>query len=256
MKIAIVTGASSGMGRELLRQLPDWEKYDEIWAIARRAEQLESLKEEISLPIRPIPMDLTAPDSRERYRDLLRFAHPQVDLLANVSGFGKFGSYRDIPLDDSLNMIDLNVKALVWVTEETIPYLGEEGKILQWDSMSAIQPVPYLNVYAATKAFVLSYSRALNRELAPTGRKCMAVCPYWVKTPFFDRARETNAKAVTVFNRTYEAKDVVHTALNDLFNKHKDVSVHGRAVKWQWLLVKLLPHKIVMNTWLKQQKKA
>lgn len=252
MKIAIITGASSGMGRELVRQLPAWEKFDEIWVIARRMERLEALREEQN--VRPIALDLTKPESLQHIADLLEAAKPQVALLANVSGFGKFGRYDQIPLQDSMDMIDLNCKALVAMTELTLPYMKRGAHILNLDSLSAFQPVPYLNVYASTKAFVLSYSRALNRELKPRGIRVMAVSPGWVKTEFFEHALKTSTDAVSYYNKIYEAKDVMSTALKDLYRSKKDVSIHGFRIRAQVRLVKLLPHSTVMNIWLRQQK--
>ena len=127
-------------------------------------------------------------------------------------------------------------------------------KLLNLDSLSAFQPVPYLNVYASTKAFVLSYTRSLAREVRPRGIRVMAVSPGWVKTEFFDHALQTSNDAVTYYNRLYEAKDVMKTALHDLYRTKKDVSIHGFPVRWQVRLVKLLPHKLVMDIWMKQQK--
>ena len=241
-RIAIVTGASSGMGREFVLQLPNWETFDEIWAIARRAERLEELAQNVPIPVRPIALDLTDPDALAHYRDLLEAAAPDVGLLANIAGFGKFGRYDQIPLEDSLRMIDLNCKALVAMTELTLPYMRRGARLLNLDSLSAFQPVPYLNVYASTKAFVLSYTRSLGRELRPRGIRVMAVNPGWVKTEFFDHALQTSSTAVTYYNRLYEAKDVMATALKDLYRTKKDVSIHGFPVRWQVRLVKLLPH--------------
>ena len=139
----------------------------------------------------------------------------------------------------------------VWL-EVTVETTGAE-----LDSLSAFQPVPYITTYAATKAFVLSYSRAMNRELKAQGIRVMAMNPGWVKTEFFNHAFQTNAdNEVRYFNRLYEAKDVVKTGLNDLYHSKKDCSIHGFPVKFQVFLVKLLPHSLVMNTWLNQQKKA
>lgn len=254
MRIAIVTGASSGMGREFVLQLPQWEQFDELWVIARRTERLEALKEGYPFPVRPISLDLTAPEALEHYRGLLDAAKPEVALLANISGFGKFGRYDQIPLEDSLNMIDLNCKAVVAVTELTLPYMKRGAHILMLDSLSAFQPVPYLNIYASTKAFILSYSRSLNRELKPRGIRVMSVNPGWVKTEFFDRATVTSNDAVTYYNKWYEPKDVMATALRDLYRSKKDVSIHGFPVRMQVRLVKLLPHSLIMNIWMKQQK--
>ena len=254
MRIAIVTGASSGMGREFVKQVSKKEKFDEIWVIARRKEALESLKKEVKAKIRPITLDLQNPESFETYKKLLTEEKPEVALLANIAGYGKFGKYDEISLDDCLGMIDLNCKALVAMSQLTIPYMKRGSKILQLDSLSAFQPVPYLNVYGSSKSFVLSYSRALNRELKTKGIRVMSVNPGWVKTEFFDHATKSSNDAITYFNVMYDAKDVIKTAIRDLYHTKKDVSIHGFQIKAQVLLVKLLPHKIVMEIWMRQQK--
>ena len=254
MRIAIVTGASSGMGREFVKQVSKKEKFDEIWVIARRKEALESLKKEVKAKIRPITLDLQNPESFETYKKLLAEEKPEVALLANIAGYGKFGKYDEISLDDCLGMIDLNCKALVAMSQLTIPYMKRGSKILQLDSLSAFQPVPYLNVYGSSKSFVLSYSRALNRELKTKGIRVMSVNPGWVKTEFFDHATKSSNDAITYFNVMYDAKDVMKTAIRDLYHTKKDVSIHGFQIKAQVLLVKLLPHKIVMEIWMRQQK--
>ena len=255
MNIAIVTGASSGMGREFVLQLGNYVQVDEIWAIARRQEALESLKEEVSVPVRPVCLDLTRSDSFDAFAKLLEAEKPDVKLLVNAAGFGKFGSFAKIPVEDELRMIDLNCKALVAVTRAVLPYLHAGSHVLQLDSLSAFQPVPYITTYGATKAFVLSYSRAMNRELKAQGIRMMAMNPGWVKTEFFNHAFQTNDDGeVKYFNKLWEAKDVVRTGLKDLYKTRKDYSIHGFSVRMQVRLVKLLPHNIVMNTWINQQK--
>ena len=254
MKIAVVTGASSGMGRELAVQLSKKEQFDEIWVIARREDRLRSLEAEVDCPVKPIPLDLCNESAIEKYKSLLEAKKPDVAVLANCSGFGKFGSYADVSISDSMDMIDLNCKALVAMTETTLPYMKEGGRILNLDSLSSFQPVPYINVYGATKAFVLSYTRALGVELKPRGIKTLAVCPGWVKTDFFARAETADKGAITYFNKMYEPSDVIRTAIRDLYKGRKDVSIHGFPVKAQVLMVKLLPHRLVMKIWMKQQK--
>ena len=254
MKIAVITGASSGMGRELAIQISQKESFDEIWVIARREDALQNLKESIKTKVRPIPLDLAKQESFEEYKTLLEKEKPDVAFLANVAGFGKFGRYDQIALKDCMDMIDLNCKALVAMTQLTLPYMKRGSRILQLDSLSAFQPVPYINVYGSTKSFVLSYSRALNRELKTEGIRVMSVNPGWVKTEFFDHATASSNDAVTYYNVMYEAKDVIKTAIRDLYHTMKDVSIHGLPVKLQVFAVKLLPHKLVMNIWMKQQK--
>ena len=255
MNIAVVTGASSGMGREFVLQLPQYVTVDEIWVIARREDALNALKSQCSLPVRPVVLDLCSDEAFSVYESLLKTEDPNVKLLVNAAGFGKFGSFPNIPLADELRMIDLNCKALVAMTRLTLPYMKKGSHILQLDSLSAFQPVPYITTYGATKSFVLSYSRAMNAELKKTGIRMMAMNPGWVKTEFFNHAFQTSANEVQYFNRLYEAKDVVATGLKDLYKSKKDVSIHGLPVRNQVRLVKLLPHSMVMKVWMNQQKK-
>ena len=255
MRIAIVTGASSGMGREFVMQLKDYVQVDEIWAIARRADALQALKTDV--PVRPVALDLCESSSFDAFAALLEQEKPDVKLLVNAAGFGKFGAYHRVSLQDDCRMIDLNCKALVVMTRLTLPYMGAGSHILQLDSLSAFQPVPYITTYGATKSFVLSYCRAMNRELRGSGIRMMAMNPGWVKTEFFNHAFQTNAGSeVQYFDRLYEADAVVATGLHDLYKTNKDYSVHGFMTRMQVRLVKLLPHRMVMNIWCNQQKKA
>lgn len=256
MGIAIITGASSGMGKEFAVQLDKLEKLDEIWLIARRKEKLEQLAESLNNESKVIPMDLTENSNIDSFRSLLEKENPDVKYMINCSGFGKFGRYENIPTSESLNMIDLNVKALVSITEAVLPYMHKGSTVVNLDSLSSFQPVPYMTVYGATKAFVLSYSRAMNVELKDRDIFMMAVCPGWVKTEFFDRALIEGDNSVNYFNYLYEPEDVVRTAIKDMYKRKKDVSIHGFRVKFQVFLVKMLPHKMVMNVWIKQQKKG
>ena len=256
MKIAIVTGASSGMGREFVLQLSQYVQVDEIWAIARREQALASLQEECSIPVRPVSLDLCKEESFSALAALLEAEQPDVKLLVNAAGFGKFGSYENISMEDDCRMIDLNCKALVAVTRVVLPYMHAGSHVLQLDSLSAFQPVPFITTYGATKAFVLSYSRAMNQELKNKGVRMMSMNPGWVKTEFFNHALQTNDGEVQFYDRLWEAKDVVATGLKDLYRTKKDYSIHGFPVRMQVRLVKLLPHSLVMNTWIGQQKKA
>ncbi|MBR5529490.1 MAG: SDR family NAD(P)-dependent oxidoreductase [Oscillospiraceae bacterium] len=255
MKIAIVTGASSGMGKEFALQLNAYANADEIWAIARREDALKALDGQCGVPVRAISLDLCKEESYRAFAEILETEKPEVQLLVNAAGFGKFGDFEDIPLHEDLRMIDLNCKALVAITRIVLPYMQAGSHILQLDSLSAFQPVPYITTYGATKAFVLSYTRAANRELKAKKIRMMAMNPGWVKTEFFDHALQTNGNRVQYYNHLYEAKDVVATGLKDLYKTRKDYSVHGFPIRMQVRLVKLLPHSMVMTTWLNQQKK-
>ena len=253
MKIAVITGASSGMGREFVLQLSREKQFDEIWVIARRRERLEALQNEVSVKIRPVALDLTKDESIAEYRKLLKTEMPEVSVLVNASGVGRFGAFENMELETMYQMIDLNVKAYVAMTYATMPYLTAGSEVYQLDSLSSFQPVPYINVYGATKAFVLSFSRALNVEWKKKGIRVMAVCPGWVKTEFFGRA-VVDDSVITYYNHVFTAQQVVTQALKDM-KKGKDVSICGFDIRAQVLLTKLLPHRLVMKIWLMQQKK-
>ena len=256
MSVAIVTGASSGMGKEFVLQLSAYVKVDAIWVIARREDALKQLQELVDVTVRPICLDLCKEESYDTFAQLLEEEKPDIKLLVNAAGFGKFGGFEQIPTQDDYRMIDLNCKALVAMTRLCLPYMNRGSHILQLDSLSAFQPVPYIATYGATKAFVLSYTRAVNEELKPKGIRMMSMNPGWVKTEFFDHALQTNSGEVQYYDRLWEAKDVVATGLHDLYKTKKPYSIHGLPVRNQVRLVKLLPHSLVMKVWVNQQKKA
>ena len=251
-KIAVVTGASSGMGREFARRIAEREELDEIWLIARRKQQLEELGAELPIAFRTLSLDLTERESIETYAKLLQDEEVRVCVLVNASGVGRFGAFTDIDLETHDKMIDRNVKAYVDMTYATLPYMEAGDEIYQLDSLSSFQPVPYIGVYAATKAFILSFSRSLGVELKSRGIRVLAVCPGWVKTEFFDYAVRDNT--ITYYNRFFTAEQVIRRALRDM-RRGRDVSVCGPTIRAQVLLTKLLPHRLVMWIWCKQQKK-
>lgn len=194
MRIAIITGASSGLGREYALRADREHAYSEIWVIARRTDRLEELADECETPVRPISLDLSKPQSTRILSKLLGGVEEpvfEVGLLVNAAGFGKFGTYRDITQDETDAMIDLNCRALADITQAVLPYMDRGARIMQIASCAAFQPLPGLNLYAATKAFVLSYTRALRFELRGRGIRATAVCPYWIKTEFVKVARDT-----------------------------------------------------------------
>jgi len=252
MKIAVITGASSGMGREFVYALDKDEKFDELWVIARREHRLEELKDKCRAKVRPIPLDLQDRESFKRYRRMLEEEKPEIAVLVNAAGFGLFGVFREMDMDEQLDIIDLNSRALTAMCHLSIPYMKKGSRIYNFGSMSSWQPVPYINVYGASKAYVLSFSRALGVELEELGISVMAICPGWIKTEFFDRA--VHDDTISYYNRFYEAEEVVALAISDM-KKGKRVSVLGVPEKLQVQLVKHAPTDFVMDTWCKQQGK-
>ena len=252
MKIAVITGASSGMGREFVYALDRDEEFDELWVIARREQRLLELKEKCRARIRPIVLDLQTRESFALYRQLLEQEKPEIAVLVNAAGFGLFGAFMDMDMDRQLDIIDLNSRALTAMCYMSVPYMAKGSRIYNMGSMSSWQPVPYINVYGASKAYVLNFSRALGVELKDRGIKVMAVCPGWITTEFFDHAIHDDT--ISYFNRYYPPEQVIEKALKDM-KKGKNASVLGFPERMQVLLVKLLPVGFVMKTWCKQQGK-
>lgn len=255
--IAIVTGASSGIGKQFFLSLTErGETLDELWVVARSKDKLEALQALTAIPVRVFALDLSLENSADALKDALASESVNVRYLICASGFGRFGAAEADDPAVLQNMVDLNCRSIVGTTTAVLPYLGEGSAVLLIASVAAFQPIPYLATYGASKAFVLSYGRALNRELRKSKRaRCLCVCPFWTKTAFFDRATANNATAVVKkYTAMYEPAQIVRQAWKDLKRKNKDVSVYGFKAKGQALLVKLLPHRVVMNVWLRQQK--
>ncbi len=253
MKIAIVTGASSGIGREYVRQLDERYALDEIWVIARREERLIELKSVIKTKIVPICIDLADKNCDEKLNHMLVDNGPDVRILVNAAGYGKFGAVEDIRPSEQCGMVDLNISALMKITFCVLPYMSEGAQIFFLGSRSGFHPVPYITVYAATKAFVVSFSRGLGRELKSRKIRTLAVCPGWTRTEFFDRATEYEG-VIVYFNKFVTAQEVVERSFKDM-KRGKDISLCGWNTKWQLFAAKILPHKWIMNIWCKQQNK-
>ncbi len=252
MKIAVITGASSGMGREFVCHIDRNYQLDEIWVIARREERLLELKAECRTAVRPIPLDLLEDASFAAYRAMLEELRPQVQLLVNAAGFGLFGTFADMDLDTQLGSIRLNANALTAMCHISIPYMPQGSAIINLASNSSWQPVPYINVYGASKSYVMSFSRALGVELKRRKIHVMAVAPGWIKTEFFDHA--VHDDTISYFYRFYTAGQVIDKAMKDL-KKRKTVSILGFPVRMQVLAVKFLPARLIMKIWCRQQGK-
>lgn len=254
--ICVITGASSGIGKEFFTQITHDAsfKLDEIWVIARNREKLESLSSLTDIPVKAVSLDLSLDTAYEEYRALLEAEKPNVTLLINCSGFGKFESIEKIGYRDNMNMIDLNVKATAALDMITLEYMSKGSGIINIASVAAYQPIPYIATYGATKAFVLSFTRALAMEVKKRGIHVMAVCPFWTKTAFFDRAINAEEDPVVKkYAAMYDPRDIVRRALKD-YKKGKEVSLFGFATKLQLLGIKLLPAWLIMRIWMAQQK--
>lgn len=188
--IAIVTGASSGIGRDFAIDIAKNFDIDEIWIIARRKDRLIELAHHIYenylLNVVVIPADLTDYKSIEKISQRLEKVRPNINILVNSSGFGLGGESINISRKSQENMIMLNCISLFSMTQMCMEYMSEGSGIIQISSAAAFSPQPFLSVYSATKSFVLNYSLALSYELKPRGINVSVVCPGPVDTEFFD----------------------------------------------------------------------
>lgn len=247
MKIALVTGASSGLGKEMVIQIADrFSGIDEIWAVARRKDRLAELSRQLPVPLRILALDLTDETAPAELERALKTEKPDVKILVNAAGFGKIGAVGDVGLVDEVGMVQLNCAALCLVTHLALPYMSANSRIIQFASAAAFLPQPGFAVYAAAKSFVLSYSRALNRELRARGISVTAVCPGPVRTEFFDIAETTGEiplyKELTMAN----PKKVVTSALRDSM-MGKEISVYGPLMKVFFVLTKIIPHHLLLS---------
>ena len=253
MKIAVITGASSGMGKEFALKLSTFGEFEQVWLIARREDRLNEVAKELNLPCKVLSLDLSNEQALSQYKEALEQEKPEIKLLINCSGYGKFCRTDEVSESVNLNMIDLNCKAVVYMCQASLPYMTKDSNIINIASVASMQPVPYINVYAASKAFVLSFSRSLNREFKKQGIYTTAVCPFWTKTEFFDRATQDENAVVKKYVAMYKSEQIVKRAFRDAKRK-KDVSKFGFIARFNMLLAKVLPHSYVMSYWLHQQK--
>lgn len=213
---AVVTGASSGIGAAFARALAG--RGERLVLVARREQRLRDLARELGGEERAlvVPLDLSRPDAAERLRQELDGRGLVVDLLVNNAGVGHTGRFHESPPERLLGMIDVNVRAAVELTRRFLPGMVERGRgrIVNVVSTSAFQPVPYLAVYAASKAFLLSFTEALAEELRGTGVRVQALCPGLTESEFHqvsgtDRVRFTKTPVM-------RAEDVVARSLSAL----------------------------------------
>jgi short-subunit dehydrogenase len=218
-KTVVITGASMGIGAAFARELAG--RGAKLVLVARSKARLEQLAAELG-GAEVVAEDLTREGAARRVFDAVTARGLDVDVLVNNAGFGTHGSFGELPLETQREEIDLNIGALVELTHVFLPMIERrQGGIIQVASTAAFQPVPYMAVYAATKAFVLSFSEALWFEYRERGVRILALCPGATETPFFERAGEGAA-----LGKKAPAEDVVRVGLA-AFQANRASVVHG-----------------------------
>lgn len=247
MNVIVITGASSGIGREFALQMdPFFTNIDEFWLVARSEEKLEETAELLRHRSRVIPMDITDSRRLDALEDMLIECNAAVRMLINCAGFGLMGDFCEQPAESALSMIRLNCEALTEMTHRMIPYMRKNSRVIQLASSAAFLPQPYFAVYAATKSYVLSFSRALGEELKPLGISVTSVCPGPVDTPFFDIAEQSGTTLkIKKYVMAYP-EQVVEEALRDSYLK-RSMSVCSLPIKAFHVLSRALPHDLIFK---------
>lgn len=250
MKIAIVTGASSGLGKEFVFQLEKMDlDLDEIWILARRMDRLIEIQNTCNLPIKPVCIDLCDSNQMDCLEREINLIKPDIKILINAAGMGKIGNYKTISRKEADWMINLNCKAAIDMTYICLPYMKENSHILQICSTSAFQPLPYLNIYAASKSFLYRFSRALRMECKKDKIHVCAICPYWINdTEFIQNAQSDVNKDIKSYPLASKTDKVVKRALYDAFHNFA-VSTPGILCTLHRFFSKLFPSSFLMSFW-------
>jgi len=248
MKIALLTGASSGLGRAYAKYIGEiFPEIDEIWALARREERLKELAAAISKPrIVPFECDLTSNADVEKLRAKLDAEKPDIMLLVNNAGCGFHGAFAASSAEEQLRSVELNVTALTKITRIALDYMPRGARVLNTSSIASFAPNTNMAVYSATKAYVSFFSRALNEELRGGGRSSTAVCPAPMKTEFLAIGHiEGNSKTF----ETLPYCDVDQVAKGALRAAKKRRSIYTPRVfyKFYRMLAHILPDSLIIK---------
>ena len=247
-RIAIITGATGGLGMEFTRVVSSYDHIDEIWAVGRNVEKLNKLKVFCDKVI-PICADLSGA-GLDIIIQKIEEKKPDIKYLINNAGIGYLGKYEDMGLEYVRSFCDINCTVPALLISVALPYMNKDAGILNISSASSFQPNPYLALYSASKVFMKNISRALYMELKSRGITVTAVCPGWIDTDMLPR--EKDGKKIK-YAGMISAEKVVEKALNDN-RKGKDMSTPGWFSKYFRFYSKITPTKLVMRQWTRSIK--
>ena len=246
MNTTLITGASSGIGKAFARKLAA--RGHNLLLVARTEENLVMLCSELgrirSIRAQYVAMDLSEPDAPARLLEETQQRDLQIDFLINNAGFGSMGDFAKLDLERELNMIDLNIRSLVELTHRFLQPMRERrsGRIINVASTAGFQAVPFMATYAATKAFVLSFSEALWEENRPYGIRVMALCPGVTNTNFFEASRMQRPPARV----SQTPEEVVDAALRGL-KRGKSSVISGWTNFFMIETERLVPRALILR---------
>lgn len=242
MNIAIISGASSGIGLEISKEL-DKLSLDELWLISSNKDKLLSASEGLTTKTRILPLDLSNEQYISELSLLLKNENPNVKYLVCSAGVGFNGAFEELTNENIAKMIDINVRALTSLTHTVLPYVSMGGRIIEIASSAGFMPQPYFSVYSATKSYVISFSRALRAELKKKKIYVTAVCPGPVETPFFsglDNVKEYKKKYAISPQRV--AKGALKAS-----KRKKSLYIPTFSMKMVHLASKIVPNSLILK---------
>lgn len=248
MKIAVITGASSGLGTEFaLTADKTLNHIEEIWLIARREDRLKELSEKLNKPTRIFSLDITDYESLNCYIDALKSTNAEINLLVNNAGYGKLGEFCELSPTDNTGMIRLNCEALTYFTSISLPFMKENSEIINSCSIASFAPNTRMAVYSSTKAFVMSFSRALRLELKPKKINVLAACPGPMSTEFLSVAGIEKGKSHMFDSLPRVSPQKMAEKSLKASKRKKAVYTNKIFYKFYRLIAKILPHSIIMK---------
>lgn len=246
MNTTLITGASSGIGAAFARKLAALGR--NVLLVARSEDKLITICNELGrvsgIRAQYVVIDLTEPDAPARLFEETQKRDLQIDMLINNAGFGSMGNFAQLDPAREVEMIDLNVRALVDLTHRFLVPMRErkQGTIINVASTAGFQPVPFMATYAGTKGFILSFSEALWEENRPHGIHVMALCPGVTETNFFQAAKMDRPP----MRGSQTPEEVVETALRGLKRKKNSI-ISGWLNVMTICAIRLLPRPIVLR---------
>ena len=247
--IAIITGATGGIGMEFVKAVHLMDDIDEIWAVGRNKEKLKCLEEEYEKVV-PIEADFAGNGIRT-LGERIEKENPNIRMLINNAGVAHMGAFEEMKKEDIDDFCRINCNAPSMLISMALPYMRTGARILNIASASSFQPNPYLSMYSASKVFLKNLSRALSVELKPRGITVTAVCPGWVDTGMLPK--EKNGRPIKYVGMV-EPHVVVKKALRD--SRHgKDLSTPGFFAGYLRFYSKIAPTKMVMRQWVSMIRK-